>query len=99
MNAVNTATNRYVSFEGIDFEANMKAVMAHLDRYIDGPERDNPLWARFRTRLAAIENGAGGITDKLLLMHAHVYYMVELFEDADDEAASAALAKLERECF
>ena len=39
------------------------------------------------------------MTDRLLLLHAHVYYLSELFEDAEDEAAIADLARLERECF
>ncbi|GEO82669.1 N(2)-fixation sustaining protein CowN [Pararhodospirillum oryzae] len=90
---------RYVSFRTIDFEGNMRRVMDHLQRYIDDPEHANALWERFKTRLAQAEQGENAITDKLLLLHSHVYYMVELFEDQDDEEALAALKKLEEECF
>lgn len=92
-------TDRYVSFEGIDFEANMAAVLAHLRRYIDDPAFANPFWNRFLERLAAADHSERPVADRLLLMHAHVYYMAELFEDQEDEEAVAALRRLEIECF
>lgn len=90
--------DRYLTFNGIDFEGNMRRVLAHLFRYIDDPACGNAFWERFRARLNAAEAGGAAICDKLLL-HSHVYYMGELFEDHDDEAALAALHKLEEECF
>lgn len=93
------APDRYISFADIDVEGNMAAVMRHLDRYLGDPAHANALWERFRQRLAKAEADAVPVADKLLLLHAHVYYMVELFEDHDDTAALAALAKLEEECF
>jgi len=93
------ATDRYVTFEGIDFDGNMAAVMTHLRRYIDSPETGNAFWDRFKTRLDDAEASATPTTDKLLLLHSHVYYMAELFEDHDDEPALAALKVLEEECF
>jgi N(2)-fixation sustaining protein CowN len=97
--ADDTASNRYVTFTDINFEANMHAVLAHLFRYIDDPANANPFWERFKARLAKAEADAVPSADKLLLLHSHVYYMAELFEDNDDEAALAALSKLEQECF
>lgn len=91
--------DRYVSFAGIDFDANMTAVLGHLHRYIDDPAWKNALWDRFAARLAAADEGETPVADRLLLLHSHVYYMAELFEDAEDEEALAALAKLEKECF
>jgi len=90
---------RYVSFNGIDFDANMAAVLGHLRRYIDDPETGNPFWDRFKARLSEAEASTTPISDKLLLLHSHVYYIVELFEDHDDEEALAALKILEEECF
>jgi N(2)-fixation sustaining protein CowN len=98
MNA-NAAPDRYVSFVNIDFEGNMARVLAHLRRHIDNPETGNAFWDRFMTRLAAIEAGENAITDKLLLLHSHVYYMVELFEAQDDETALQDLKRLEEQCF
>lgn len=92
-------SDRYVTFRDIDFEGNMQCVLDHLARYIDNPETGNAFWDRFRQRLVEADAGERAIADKLLLMHAHVYYMRELFEDHDDDDALAALAKLEEECF
>lgn len=90
---------RYVSFASIDFEGNMNAVLSHLRRYIDDPARSNPFWERFKQRLAKAESDEVPVADRLLLMHSHVYYMVELFEEHEDEDALTALKKLEEECF
>ncbi len=94
-----TATDRYVTFQGIDFEGNMEAVLTHLHRYIDDPAFTNAFWERFRERLATAEKAERPMADRLLLMHAHVYYMAELFEENDDDEAIAALRRLEEECF
>ena len=91
------APDRYVSFRGIDFEGRMDAVLGHLRRYIDNPATGNAFWDRFKRLL----DDAGGTApaDKLLLLHSHVYYLVDLFEEHDDEAALAALRQLEEDCF
>jgi hypothetical protein len=93
------AQDRYVSFLDIDFDGNMAVVLEHMRRYIDNPATTNAFWEKFKQRMAAIDAGSGSITDKLLLLHSHVYYMVELFEDHDDEQALKDLKKLEEECF
>jgi N(2)-fixation sustaining protein CowN len=93
------APDRYVSFAGIDYDGNMQAVLRHLSRYIDDPAKTNPFWERFKQRLAKATADEVPVADKLLLLHSHVYYMVELFEDHDDAEALAALKKLEEECF
>ncbi|TBW40754.1 N(2)-fixation sustaining protein CowN [Siculibacillus lacustris] len=93
------APDRYVSFRGIDFEANMTAVLGHLRRLVAVDGVPDPFWQRFEERLAAADAGTTSIADRLLLMHSHVTYMSDLFEDRDDAEAIAALAKLERECF
>lgn len=91
--------DRYVTFNGIDFEGNMARVLTHLRRYIDHPAAGNKFWDLFKHRLAAAEQGNAAIQDKLLLLHSHVYYMVELFEEHDDTLALADLQTLEKECF
>lgn len=93
------APDRYVSFLDIDFEGNMARVLSHLQRYVDNPASSNAFWERFKNRLAQIETGSGSISDKLLLLHSHVYYLVDLFEEHDDETALSDLKKLEEECF
>lgn len=91
--------DRYVTFQDIDFEGNMREVLGHLFRYIDDKAHANAFWDRFKQRLNAARGNANATTDQLLLLHAHVYYMVELFEEHEDAAALAALYKLEKECF
>lgn len=91
--------DRYVTFTNIDFDGNMEAVLQHLRRYIDDPAKTNPFWERFKQRLAVAESEAKPVADKLLLLHSHVYYMAELFEEHEDAEAEAALKKLEEECF
>jgi hypothetical protein len=93
------ASDRYISFGDIDFEGNMRAVLSHLHRYIDDPAHANPFWEKFKARLAKAEADAVPAADKLLLLHSHTYYIAELFEEVEDEAAIAALDKLEKECF
>lgn len=93
------APDRYLTFQGIDFEGNMKVVLTHLLRYIDDPAHGNAFWDRFKARLSAAEAGGATICDKLLLLHSHVYYMVELFEEHEDEVALIDLKRLEEECF
>ena len=90
---------RYTSFSKIDFAENMRSVLAHLSRYIDDPALSNVFWERFKQRLAKADADAVPVADKLLLLHSHIYFMVELFEEHDDEEALSALGKLEEECF
>ena len=90
---------RYTSFSKINFDENMRSVLVHLRRYLDDPAVTNPFWQRFEQRLAQAEADAVPVADKLLLLHSHVYYMVELFEEHDDDEALTALRKLEEECF
>lgn len=91
--------DRYVTFTNIDFDGNMEAVLRHLRRYIDAPAHSNAFWERFKQRLAQAESDSKPVADKLLLLHSHVYYMAELFEEHEDTEAEAALKKLEEECF
>ena len=93
------ASDRYVSFADINFDGNMQAVLGHLHRYIDDPAKTNPFWEKFKLRMAKAEAEARPVADRLLLLHSHVYFMVDLFEEHDDEEALAALQKLEYECF
>jgi hypothetical protein len=90
---------RYTSFKTIDFDGNMRAVMAHLQRYLDDPAVTNAFWQRFSQRLAEAESRDTPVSDKLLLLHAHTYYISDLFEEHEDYAALEALQKLEEECF
>ncbi|MEW5727829.1 MAG: N(2)-fixation sustaining protein CowN [Pseudomonadota bacterium] len=93
-----TATDRYVSFTGIDCEGNAKIV---IDRVLDltrDPALDNKLWIRFRERLAEAGKVGARKADELCLACAHTYYIEELFEAAGDAQGLDALRRLEDEC-
>lgn len=89
------ATVRYTTFKGVDFEGNVRRVLAHLDRYRQAdPEH------RFIAYLDRQRNSTRGAQrDDLLLLHSLVNPIRDLFEAQCDEAALNDLDRLERECF
>ncbi|SDH22759.1 N(2)-fixation sustaining protein CowN [Roseospirillum parvum] len=95
---MNAAPDRYVSFEGIDCAGNSRALIAAIRRHIDRPERSNPLWERFKARLAAAGDSQASTGDELYLVCSHVYYIEELFDAYDDAEGLELLRKLEYEC-
>jgi len=89
------ATNRYVSFDGIDFDGNVRCVLDHIDRY----RRADPA-NRFIAYLDRQRSATSGVQrDDLLLLHSLANSVRDLFEAHDDEAALIDLDRLERECF
>ena len=99
MDEITSTTDRYTTFTGIDCTGNSLRLVQAIRRHIDDPAKTNPFWERFKQRLAKATADEVPVADKLLLLHSHVYYMVELFEDHDDAEALTALKKLEEECF
>lgn len=90
------ATDRYVSFQGIDCEGNTRRVMALIDRYTLGGEPLDAFWSYFHKRRAAT---LGPRFDDLLLLSSFVNPVRELFEAKGDAEGLALLEKLEDECF
>jgi hypothetical protein len=89
------ASDRYVSFKGIDFDGNVRLVFEHLERH----RRADP-----QNRLIAYldqhrRSERGARRDDLLLLHSMVNSIRDLFEASGDEAALFDLDRLERECF
>lgn len=89
------ATDRYISFEGIDCDGNAKAVMACIERLIEMPGRGNAFWDYFMKKRAA---GSGPKPDDLFLIHSNINQVRELFETWEDEEAMKLLHILEEEC-
>lgn len=87
--------DRYVSFLGIDYDGNVRRVLAHLQRHRER-DPDHPL-LRYLARQQASRTGAQ--RDALLLLHSLVNPIREYFEACEDTAALADLDRLERECF
>lgn len=89
------ATDRYVSFEGIDCDGNARQIMACIDRQLAIPGRNNVFWDYFNKKRAG---GSGPKPDDLFLIHSNINQVRELFETWEDEAAMALLVQLEEEC-
>ena len=92
-------TDRYVSFTGIECEAQARALVARILAVLENPGAGNALWDRFRVRLADAEaKPEARFADTLLLLHAHVYYLHDLLAEHGTPDDVAALERLEEEC-
>ncbi|MES9942364.1 MAG: N(2)-fixation sustaining protein CowN [Candidatus Thiodiazotropha sp. 6PLUC2] len=89
------ATDRYISFEGIDCDGNAKAVMSCIERIIEMPGYSNAFWDYFMKKRAG---GSGPKPDELFLIHSNINQVRELFESSQDEEAMNLLLMLEEEC-
>jgi hypothetical protein len=89
------AADRYVSFKGIDFDGNVRKVLAHVDRCRQS-DPANRLIAYFDGQRNSTR---GARRDDLLLLHSLANPLRDLFEARGDEAALDDLDRLERECF
>lgn len=92
------ATDRYVSFKGIECDKNAEEIVLHIERLATGPASDNPYWQHFLTKIEKSRAGDTAIGDALFLVHSHLNLIRELFEDYDDEAAQVLLEQVELEC-
>jgi hypothetical protein len=88
-------TDRYISFEGIDCDGNADLVMAHIERLIAQPGRNNAFWDYFMNKRTG---GSGPKPDNLFLIHSNINQVRELFEACEDEEALELLFLLEEEC-
>ena len=91
--------DRYVSFNGIESDANAKRVIELLRRHIDTPEVNNPFWDRFRDKLDGIYSGTGDgrRLDELFLIHSYTNNIRDVFEERGDAAALLMLQQVEEE--
>ncbi|MGL4752553.1 MAG: N(2)-fixation sustaining protein CowN [Aeromonadaceae bacterium] len=91
----NQATDRYVSFEGIDCDGNARQLMAMIYHHIEQPERNNAFWDYFRQKASG---GSGPKPDDLFMIHCHLNQIRELFEQWQDQEALTLLDRVEIEC-
>jgi hypothetical protein len=89
------ATDRYVSFAGIDCDGNARRIMVHIDKHLAIAERCNAFWEYFKKKRAG---GSGPKPDALFLIHSNINQVRELFETWHDAEALALLVQLEEEC-
>ena len=84
-NAPNVAaTDRYITFDGIDCDGNARLLMSYIHKHIDIPEKTNKFWEYFKQKSLG-RNGPE--PDDLFLIHSHLNQIRELFELYEDEEA------------
>ena len=92
--------DRYVSFTGIDGDANARKLVELLCQHIDDPAKTNRFWELFKGKLERIKQPdatSGFSQDELYLIHAYINNIRELFEAYDDQPALALLDQIEAE--
>lgn len=92
--------DRYVTFKGIEGDANARKLMTMLRRHIDDPFRTNPFWEMFKEKLTiagSADANNGRMLDELFLVHSYINNIRELFEEYRDVEALELLQKIEEE--
>lgn len=92
--------DRYVSFVGIEGDANAQELMRLLRLHIDDPNKSNRFWELFKEKLAKVgqpDPNGGRCLDELFLVHSYINNIRELFEEYDDQPALALLEQIEAE--
>jgi hypothetical protein len=92
---VESATDRYVTFDGIDCDGNARLLMSYIHKHIDLPEKTNKFWEYFKQKA---QGGNGPKPDDLFLIHSNLNQIRELFELYDDDEALTLLDIVEIEC-
>jgi N(2)-fixation sustaining protein CowN len=93
---------RYVSFENIDCFENACLVIDALLRVVENLEHVNLYWKKIIPTIPQAYYDRNPKSDEkeelLYLVCANVFYLEELFENADDEFGIEVLRKCELEC-
>nr|WP_321455212.1 N(2)-fixation sustaining protein CowN [uncultured Cohaesibacter sp.] len=92
------ATDRYVSFVGIECDRNAEKIIGFIERLAKGAARENAYWQHFLTKIEKSRAGDTATGDALFLVHSHINLIRDLFEEYDDAEAMALLEKVEIEC-
>lgn len=96
----NDKPDRYVSFIGIEGDANARELMRLLRHHIDDPAKCNRFWELFKQKLARVgkpDPHGGRCLDELFLVHSYINNIRELFEEYDDQPALTLLEQIEAE--
>ena len=92
----------YISFKNIDCFENACAVIDNMLRLLENPKNNNPYWEKFVPKIPKAYYTRDPKDDPsealLYLVCSNAFYIIELFEDADDDEAIHSLEKCEQEC-
>jgi hypothetical protein len=93
---------RYVSFENIDCFENACLVIDALLRVLENAEHVNLYWKKIVPTIPRAYYDRDEKSDEkeavLYLVCSNVFYLEELFENAEDEEGKHALRRCELEC-
>lgn len=90
--------DRYISIEGIDCFGNSLVVIQEALRILEQPEYKNAFWDLFLKKLPEDYTSREQRHNLLYLVCSQVYYLEELFEQADSKEGIEYLGKCEYEC-
>jgi hypothetical protein len=93
---------RYVSFKKIDCFDNACSVIDHMLRVLENEAHMNLYWKKVIPMIPNAYHSRKASEDEsealLYLVCSNVFYIEELFDNAEDDAGIAALRKCELEC-
>lgn len=91
---------RYVSFKGMNCDARAQAIADRALALAETPDWTNAFWDLFRDKVAKARDPAApvGTPDVLYLVCSHVFYLEDLFDDAEDADGLGMLKMLEHDC-
>lgn len=93
-------TDRYVTFRGIEGDANARRLIDMLRRYMSDPAKSSPFWGYFGKKLSQVgsaEANHGRKVDELFLVHAYINNIRDLLEEYEDHEALELLHQIEKE--
>ena len=92
----------YTSFKDIDCFENACMVVDNMLRLLEEPKNNNAYWEKFVPKIpkAYYTRDAKDDTKEelLYLVCSNSFYIIEMFEEADDDDAIHSLEKCEQEC-
>ncbi len=91
---------RYVSFKGMNCGQRADAVADRALELCAAPDWTNAFWDKFRDKVAAARaaDRPKGTPDTLYLVCSHVFYLEDLFDEAEDEEGLSMLKAIEHDC-
>jgi len=92
----------YISFKNIDCYENACVVIDNLLRVLEEPKNKNAYWDKVVSQIPKsyyTRSVKEDTSEELLyLVCSNVFYMIEFFEELEDEEAINSLDKCEQEC-
>lgn len=89
---------RYISFKNIDCHKKARLVLDEVLAVLEDSTFKNPFWERFETKIPQRYYKNEEDEDILYLVCSNVFYIEELFEDADSTKGEELISDCEFDC-